>query len=87
MPQTPVISDAAAFEERIAQNRAAWRDCRDTYGALVGAQYAERYPHRVRAMVLESAFDHSLDTRGFLRTQAWALQDSFDAFVAWCDGK
>jgi hypothetical protein len=36
-------------------------------------------------MVLESTVDHSQDVRGFLRTQAWALQDSFDAFVAWCE--
>jgi hypothetical protein len=35
--------------------------------------------------VLESVFDHSLDVRTFVRTQAIALQDSFDEFVAWCD--
>ncbi|AGZ42213.1 tap domain-containing protein [Actinoplanes friuliensis DSM 7358] len=56
-----------------------------SYGTLLGELYAERYPGRVRAMVLESVVDHSQDTRGFLTTQAWALQDSFDAFVAWCD--
>ena len=55
-----------------------------SYGTLLGAQYAERYPGRVRAIVLESVFDHSLDVRGFVRTQAAALQDGFDEFVAWC---
>jgi pimeloyl-ACP methyl ester carboxylesterase len=56
-----------------------------SYGTLLGEEYAERYPDRVRAIVLESVVDHSVGTDGLLRTQAWALQDSFDAFVAWCD--
>ncbi|MCO8274359.1 alpha/beta hydrolase [Actinoplanes sp. TRM 88003] len=55
-----------------------------SYGTLLGQQYAARYPHRVRAMVLESVFDHSLGVRAFVRTQALAAQDGFDEFVAWC---
>lgn len=55
-----------------------------SYGTLLGAQYAEEFPHRVRAMVLESVVDHSLGTRAFLDTQGAAAQDSFDEFVAWC---
>ncbi|WP_212998494.1 alpha/beta hydrolase [Winogradskya consettensis] len=56
-----------------------------SYGTLVGELYAETYPSRTRAVVLESSVDHSQRTAGFVRTQAWALQDSFDAFAAWCD--
>ncbi|WP_372441610.1 alpha/beta fold hydrolase [Plantactinospora mayteni] len=56
-----------------------------SYGTLLGERYAELFPHRVRAMVLESVMDPSLDTRDFLNTQTAAAQDSFDAFVAWCD--
>jgi pimeloyl-ACP methyl ester carboxylesterase len=56
-----------------------------SYGTLLGEEYAERYPGRVRAIVLESVVDHTGGTTEFLRSQAWALQDSFDAFVAWCD--
>ncbi|MEV1329826.1 alpha/beta hydrolase [Micromonospora costi] len=55
-----------------------------SYGTLLGLQYAELFPHRVRAMVLESTVDHSVDTRSFLDTQAVTAQDSFDEFVAWC---
>ncbi|MBL7257492.1 alpha/beta hydrolase [Paractinoplanes lichenicola] len=55
-----------------------------SYGTLLGQQYAERYPSRVRAIVLESVFDHSLGVREFVRTQALAAQDAFDEFVAWC---
>ena len=116
----PVVHSQAEFDQRVRDNRALWRDCRDTYGplfdhadtastvrdldalraalgetrltfhgssygTLLGEQYAQRYPSRVRAVVLESAMDHSQDTGGFLRTQAWALQDSFDAFARWCE--
>ncbi|MFD0024490.1 alpha/beta hydrolase [Streptomyces sp. NPDC058382] len=55
-----------------------------SYGTLLGEQYAERYPKRVRAVVLEAVVDHSLGTRRFLSTQGATLQDSFDEFVAWC---
>ncbi|GAA3838540.1 alpha/beta fold hydrolase [Streptomyces phyllanthi] len=41
-----------------------------SYGTLLGAQYAETYPRRVRAMVLESVMDHSVPTtRDFLQPE------------------
>jgi pimeloyl-ACP methyl ester carboxylesterase len=55
-----------------------------SYGTLLGEMYAERFPHRVRAIVLESAMDHSVGTREFLEPQARAVQDSFVEFAAWC---
>jgi pimeloyl-ACP methyl ester carboxylesterase len=56
-----------------------------SYGTLLGEQYAERYPGRVRAIVLESVVDHHpSSTSTFLSDQSWALQDSFDVFVDWC---
>ncbi|WP_017585107.1 alpha/beta fold hydrolase [Nocardiopsis ganjiahuensis] len=57
-----------------------------SYGTLMGQQYAQTYPERVRAVVLDSVMDHNLDTGEYLATQAEAAQDSFDAFVAWCEG-
>jgi pimeloyl-ACP methyl ester carboxylesterase len=51
---------------------------------LLGAQYAEQYPRRVRALVLDSVTDHSLGTRANSDTQAANVQDSFDEFLAWC---
>ncbi|MFF4763284.1 alpha/beta hydrolase [Streptomyces sp. NPDC001292] len=58
-----------------------------SYGTLLGAQYAETYPRRVRAMVLESVMDHSVPTtRDFLQSEAATAEDSFQEFVKWCDG-
>ncbi|MFH9265511.1 alpha/beta hydrolase [Streptomyces sp. NPDC017546] len=57
-----------------------------SYGTVLGAQYAETYPRRVRAMVLESVMDHSVPTtREFLRSEAATAEDSFREFVKWCD--
>lgn len=55
-----------------------------SYGTLAGQMYAERYPHRVRALVLDSVFDHSLSPARFLTTEARAGEDSFREFAAWC---
>ncbi|MET8091646.1 alpha/beta hydrolase [Micromonospora sp. NPDC005220] len=55
-----------------------------SYGTVLGQRYAELYPDRVRAMVLEATMDHSLGTRAFLDTQASTAEDGFDEFVAWC---
>ncbi|MEU8115480.1 alpha/beta hydrolase [Micromonospora sp. NPDC048947] len=56
-----------------------------SYGTVLGQRYAELYPDRVRAIVLEAAMDHSLGTRAFLDTQAATAEGAFDEFVAWCD--
>ncbi|MFC7614491.1 alpha/beta fold hydrolase [Actinokineospora soli] len=56
-----------------------------SYGTLAGQMYAELFPRRVRAMVLDSVFDHSLSTRDFLTSEARAAEETFGQFVAWCD--
>jgi pimeloyl-ACP methyl ester carboxylesterase len=56
-----------------------------SYGTLLGQQYAEKFPRRVRALILDSTMDHSLkSTWDFLRTEAVAVEETFDEFVAWC---
>ncbi|WP_168211208.1 alpha/beta hydrolase [Actinosynnema sp. ALI-1.44] len=57
-----------------------------SYGTLVAQTYARMYPHRVRAMVLDSVFDHSLSGVKFLETTTRGVEDSFNAFAAWCVG-
>ncbi|MFG3685307.1 alpha/beta hydrolase [Micromonospora sp. NPDC047740] len=77
------VRDLDAIRAALGEDRLTFHG--SSYGTLLGEQYAEVFPHRVRALVLESAVDHSLGTRGFVTTQAAAVQDSFDEFVAWCD--
>ncbi|MFD0890973.1 alpha/beta fold hydrolase, partial [Streptosporangium algeriense] len=56
-----------------------------SYGTLAQQMYAELFPDRVRAMVLDSNMDHSLDVRAFQETEAAGVEDAFDEFAAWCD--
>lgn len=56
-----------------------------SYGTLLGQQYAERFGGRVRAMVLDSNIDHSVDIRHFTADRAAAADAAFMQFVAWCD--
>ncbi|RJL36141.1 alpha/beta hydrolase [Bailinhaonella thermotolerans] len=55
-----------------------------SYGTLIGQMYAETFPHRFRALALDSNMDHSLGTTGFIATESATVQDSFDEFAAWC---
>ncbi|MBB3733258.1 alpha/beta hydrolase [Nonomuraea dietziae] len=55
-----------------------------SYGTLIGQLYAERFPHRVRALALDGNFDHSLGTAAYLDTAALHAEGSFDEFAAWC---
>ncbi|WP_211238511.1 alpha/beta hydrolase [Actinomadura rifamycini] len=78
------VKDLDAIRRALGESRLTFHG--SSYGTLLGEQYAEAYPGRVRAMVLESVVDHSRrDARSFLTSQAWAAQDSFDEFVKWCD--
>lgn len=77
------VRDLEAIRAALGERALTFRG--RSYGTLLGQQYAERYPHRVRAMVLDSVTDHSLGTRANMYTQAANVQDSFDEFAAWCE--
>jgi len=47
-----------------------------------GAAVHRTVPQRVRALVLDSVDDHSLNGRGFIETSARTGQDTFDEFAA-----
>jgi len=55
-----------------------------SYGTSLGATYAELFPGRVRALVLDGAVDPSLDTLGLNRVQGEGFDRAFDAFAADC---
>ena len=56
-----------------------------SYGTLIGQEYAEQFPDRFRALVIDSNMDHSLGTTAFQLTEAATDEDSFEQFVDWCD--
>jgi pimeloyl-ACP methyl ester carboxylesterase len=59
-----------------------------SYGTYLGATYATLFPDRVRALVLDSAYEPNGDTveEQFL-TQLVGFEEAFDNWAAWCEGE
>jgi len=55
-----------------------------SYGTLLGAQYAELFTDRVRALVLDGAVDPAVDGLQVIVDQAAATQKAFDEYAADC---
>jgi pimeloyl-ACP methyl ester carboxylesterase len=55
-----------------------------SYGTTLGSTYAELFPDRVRALVLDAAVDPDDDPRAAAEQQATSLEASFDAYAAGC---
>lgn len=54
-------------------------------GTLLGAVYADRYPQRVRAFVLDGPIDPSLTLDQMTLAQANGFEAALRSFFAWCD--
>ncbi|WP_157250498.1 alpha/beta hydrolase [Nonomuraea typhae] len=74
--------DLDAFRAALGEQKISYWG--GSYGTLLGQTYAENFPSRVRAAVLDSTMDHSLGTAAFMATETWGTQDGFNEFVAWC---
>ena len=57
-----------------------------SYGTAIGAAYAEAFPTRIRALVLDGAIDPRQSGTGMLRAQAAGFEGAFHAFADWCAG-
>ena len=55
-----------------------------SYGTRIGAEYAEQFPTKVRAMILDGAVDPNADPIQSDIDQAAAFQQAFDDFAADC---
>ncbi len=55
-----------------------------SYGTELGTQYAEAFPQRVRAMVLDGAVDPAVQPMDSMLRQSEAFQKAFNDFVADC---
>ncbi|MFI6038564.1 alpha/beta hydrolase [Streptomyces sp. NPDC051315] len=82
MDTASVIRDMEAIRVGLGEKRISYYGV--SYGTGIGQQYAERYPHRVRAMTLDSNMDHSLDPWAYQRTETVAMEESYGQFADWC---
>ena len=55
-----------------------------SYGTYLGTWYAQLFPHRVRALVLDGAVDPDATALQADITQAKGFQAAFGSFAAWC---
>jgi pimeloyl-ACP methyl ester carboxylesterase len=55
-----------------------------SYGTYIGALYAQKYPQRVRSMVLDGAIDPAVTYDASALAQSVGFERSFDAFLQWC---
>ena len=55
-----------------------------SYGTYLGAWYAQLFPHRVRALVLDGAVDPDASALAATVAQAQGFQGAFASFAAWC---
>nr|WP_205809085.1 alpha/beta hydrolase [Micromonospora sp. HNM0581] len=55
-----------------------------SYGTLLGATYAQLFPQRVRALVLDGAVDPRLGLIEGSESQARGFERAFDNFTRWC---
>lgn len=55
-----------------------------SYGTQLGAQYAQLYPKRTRAMVLDAALEHSGSEVQITADEIKTVEEAFNRFVEWC---
>jgi pimeloyl-ACP methyl ester carboxylesterase len=55
-----------------------------SYGTQIGANYADLFPKRVRAMVFDAALDHSGSSLSLLADEIASEEDAFNRFAEWC---
>ncbi|MFB9334215.1 alpha/beta hydrolase [Actinoplanes octamycinicus] len=77
-----VVRDVEALRVALGEPRISILGA--SYGSLIGELYGETYPGTLRAVVLDSVMDHSVDVDTFLAQETAAVQDSFNEFVKWC---
>lgn len=82
LDSTQVARDVDALRAALGEERVNLYAL--SYGTVVGQMYAERFPSRIRTMVLDGVFDHTVHSGQFAVAGALAGQESFDQFVRWC---
>jgi pimeloyl-ACP methyl ester carboxylesterase len=76
------VRDMDVVREALGENQINYLGF--SYGTELGANYADRYPERVRAMVLDGAVDPGTDPLTKNIRQMQGFQVAFDAYAADC---
>jgi pimeloyl-ACP methyl ester carboxylesterase len=85
MAHTDVISvarDHEALRAALGVEQVTWLGI--SYGAQLAANYAELFPRRTRAMVLDAALEHSIPELAQVTDETMAAEASFNRFITWC---
>jgi pimeloyl-ACP methyl ester carboxylesterase len=77
-----VAKDLEAIRKGLGEDKLTYLGY--SYGTRIGATYAEAYPDKVRAMILDGAIDPNADQIEEEIRQAAAFQKAFDNFAADC---
>ncbi|PWK42595.1 alpha/beta hydrolase [Actinoplanes xinjiangensis] len=78
-----VVRDMDAIRAALGERKISYYGV--SYGTMIGQQYAELFPDRIRAMALDSNMDHSQNIRDYQKWETLAMEGSFLQFTAWCD--
>ncbi|MCV7354009.1 alpha/beta hydrolase [Mycolicibacterium fluoranthenivorans] len=80
-----VAKDLDAMRQAVGDDKLTYLGY--SYGTRIGAEYAERFPDKVRAMILDGAVDPNADPVEADIRQAKAFQTAFDNYAADCATK
>jgi pimeloyl-ACP methyl ester carboxylesterase len=77
-----VARDMDALREGLGDEKLTYAGF--SYGTFIGATYAEMFPDKVRALVLDGALDPNLKGEEFVYGQAIGFESQLEAFLADC---
>ncbi len=78
-----VVRDMDLIREALGEQQLTYYGF--SYGTLLGARYAETFPERVRAVVLDGVLDPTLDFAAWLAGQTTALERTVNEIFGACD--
>jgi pimeloyl-ACP methyl ester carboxylesterase len=77
-----VVKDMEAIRAALGEPKISYLGF--SYGTLLGAAYANAYPNRVRAFVLDGVLDPTADSNERVRRQALGFETELNNFLADC---
>ena len=82
MDTVSVARDHEALRQALGENKINWLGI--SYGTQVAANYAQLYPTRTQAMVLDAPLEHSQSEVHQVADEIIAAEGSFNRFADWC---